>query len=173
MPGVARDSLFWFVTAGADGVSGCWLTPADAIPAPAVVRVMCDFVSLTDSNPLFYAAGFGANARRGAGPIGFAEVVDGDFTRKVVDGLDLTVWSPARANARTSATKSSSRSVGVVVSGARLAAFDRLPAVLVTPVSSSHASCSITEPYRPTSTNVVFTVTCTDNVSGFTLGVMY
>jgi hypothetical protein len=167
MPGVSRDSLFWFVTAGAEQVAGCRIAPPDDGPSTTVVRVICDFFSSGNTNPPFYAVGFGANARRGSAPIGFAEVIDGNITRKVVDGLDVGFSFPAVT------TPSSVLSVDVVASGARLAAFDRLPAVLVTPISSNSATCSITEPYRPTPTAFVLTLTCTQGISGFTFGVVY
>jgi hypothetical protein len=167
MPGVTRDSLFWFVTAGAEQVSACRIARPEDDPSTTVVRVICDSFQSGDANPLFYAVGFGANARRGAAPIGFAEVIDGRVTRTAVDGVDFEFGFPAVT------TGSSVLSVDVVVSGARLAAFDRLPAVLMTPISSNSASCSITEPYRPTATAVRLTLTCTGDVAGFTFGVVY
>jgi hypothetical protein len=161
VPGVSRDSLFWFVTAGADPVRGCWIAPSEATPSAAHVRITCDFFPFGNSDPLFYAVGFGADARRGSSPIGFVEVANGIVTRKVVSGLDIAT------------TPTGARSTDVVISGAGLAAFDRVPAVLLTAVSLNSGACSITEPVRAAPTTVRLTVTCADRVAGFTLGVLY
>jgi hypothetical protein len=162
MPGVSRDSLFWFVTAGASDVAGCHVAPSEATSPQAAVRVICDFFPFAATDPRFYAVGFGADARRGSNPIGFAEIGNtGAVRRKVVDGVDIT------------ATRTSSRTTDVVVSGDRLTAFDRIPAVLVTAIASNSARCGISEPSRPTPTTLKLVVTCTENVSGFTLGVVY
>jgi hypothetical protein len=165
MPGVARDSIFWFVTPGDWNVATCAVAPADDGTPQTAVRVICSRETQVAFEPLFYAAGFGPDARRGTTgttPIGFFEVSSaGVITRKVVDGLDITT------------TRSSSRTVEVVVSGARIAEFDRVPAILVTAIAPSAMTCGITEPVRQSPTTVKFTVTCPDNASGFTLGILY
>jgi hypothetical protein len=161
MPGVSRDSLFWFVTPGAEGVAACAITPDEAVPREAVVRIACTSESYGPKVPTFYAVGFGADTRHRAAPIGFVQVDSaGVVTRKSVDGLDITT------------TGSLAQSVDVVVSGDRLAEFDRLPAVLVTAIASKPVPCSITEPVRTTPTTVTFRATC-GGASGLMLGVMY
>lgn len=161
MPGVPRDSLFWFVTPGAKGVAACGITPDEDVPREAVVRIVCTSESYGPKDPTFYAVGFGADARHRAAPIGFVQVDSaGIATRKTVDGLDI------------STAGSLAQSIDVVVSGARLAAFDRLPAVLVTTIASKPVSCGITEPVRATPTTVTFRATCA-GASGLMLGVMY
>jgi hypothetical protein len=162
MPGVARDSLFWFVSPGGEGVAGCTIASDDVVKSPAVVRVLCTrAIWAPVTPPSFYAVGFGADARHGTAPIGFAQVSrTGAVTRKAVDGLDITT------------TGSGVGFVDVVVSGARLAAFDRVPAVLFTAISTSPASCSISEPVRATPTAVTFRATCTSALD-FVLGVVY
>ena len=159
MPGVPRDSLFWFVTPGADGVTACGITPDEAVPRESVVRVACATESYGPKTPTFYAVGFGADARHHAAPIGFVEVGAGGIRRKMVDGLDILT------------TESTGGSIEVVVSGARLAEFDRLPAVLVTGISTNPTSCGITEPLH-TPTMVRFFATCA-GASGLMLGVVY
>jgi hypothetical protein len=161
MPGVARDSLFWFVTPGAPNVSSCAAAPADAVVSQTVVRVICAGVKSLPFQPLFYAVGFGPDARRGTMPIGFAEVgTVGNVVRKAVDGLDIAT-SSARAGV-----------VQVIVSGPRLAAFDRVPAILVTAIAPVAATCGIVQPVRGPA-GAWFLVTCPDSASGFTLGVVY
>jgi hypothetical protein len=159
MPGVARDSVFWFVTPGADGVTACGITPDEAVPREAAVRVACTTESYGPKVPTFYAVGFGADARHGTAPIGFVEVGAGGVRRKMVDGLDIQTM------------ESTGGLIDVVVSGARLAEFDRLPAVLVTAISMNPASCGISEPLR-TPTMVRFFATCA-GASGLMLGVVY
>lgn len=161
MPGVSRDSLFWFAAPGANGVSACWITPNELVPREAAVRIVCNSESYGPKDPTFYSVGFGADARHGAAPIGFVQVDSaGVVTRQSVDGLDITTAG------------SLAHSLDVVVSGARLAQFDRLPAVLVTAIASKPVSCSITEPFRATPTRVNLLVTCV-GASGLMLGVMY
>ncbi len=129
------------------------------------MRVTCDPLPFGSTEaafePAFYAVGFGANARRGTAPIAFAEVSHGVVTRKAIDGLDI-------ATASTGA-----QFTDVVVSGASLATFDRVPAVLVTAIGLNSGTCGISEPVRSTPTTVKLTVTCTVGISGFTLGVIY
>jgi hypothetical protein len=168
MPGVAPDSVFWFVTPGDWNVATCAMAPADVSAPQAAVRVTCNRITSDRFEPLFYAVGFGPDARRGTTgtsgttPIGFFEVSSaGAITRKVVDGLDITT------------SRSSPGTVDAIVSGARIAAFDRVPAILVTAIAPSAMTCGITEPVRQSPTTVKFTVTCPDNASGFTLGILY
>jgi hypothetical protein len=162
MPGVPSDSIFWFVTPGGSQVSSCRIAPSDGSLAQATVRVICGLSPFAQGEPPFYAAGFGVDARHGTAPIGFAEISNtGVVTRKVVNGLDISI------------TGSGARSTDIVVSGIGLAAFERLPAVLLTPISLEPRTCSITEPLRATPTMVKLTVICSGVVSGFTLGVIY
>jgi hypothetical protein len=164
MPGVARDSVFWFVTPGAWTVGHCWVAPSDGSVSQAAVRVTCapfQFPSAAAAlEPAFYAAGFAANVRRGTAPIGFAEASNGVITRKAVNGLDIAT------------TYMGAQFTDVVVSGAGLAAFDRVPAVLVTAIGLNSSICTISEPVRATPTTVTFTVRCY-GTSAFTLSVIY
>jgi len=166
MPGVPRDSMYWFVTPGDWNVADCWMAPSDGSLSPAEVRVTCDRLTAVGPpqaafEPAFYAVGFGANARHAAAPIGFAEVNNGVVTRKTVDGLDIAT------------TSAGAQSTDVIVSGAGLSAFDRVPAVLVTAIGLNSGRCGMSEPVRSTPAMVKLTVTCTAGVSGFTLGVIY
>lgn len=165
MPGIAPDSVFWFVTAGAWNVAGCRIAPSDGSVLEAAVRVTCDPLPFgpaeTGFEAAFYAVGFGANARRGTAPIGFAEVGNGAVTRKAVDGLDIAT------------TSTSPQLTAVIVSGAGLSAFDRVPAVLVTAIGLNPGTCGISEPVQSTPTTVTLTVKCTAGISGFMLGVIY
>jgi hypothetical protein len=155
-----RDSLFWFVTPGALNVASCAIAPADRSTSNA--SVICERMLDAPGPPVFYAVAFGPDARHGSAPIAFAEIDSGGvITRKVADGLELT----------TSA--SGPRSVAVTVTGARMAAFDRVPAVLVTAVAPTATMCSMTEPTRSTPTSVMFAVSCPNGVAGFTLGIVY
>jgi hypothetical protein len=165
MPGVARDSIFWFVTPGSENVAGCRIAPSDVNLSQAAVRVICypfPYVAAQASvEPAFYAVGFGTDARRGAAPIGFAEVNNGVIARKTVDKLDISTNSTG------------AHLTGVVVSGAGLATFDRIPAVLVTAIGPNAGTCGISEPVRATPTTVTLTVKCVGDISAFTLGVIY
>jgi hypothetical protein len=154
------DSLFWFVTPGAEGVAGCAIAP-DGRSTPNVA-VLCERMQNSPGPPVFYAVAFGPDSRHGTAPIGFAEITGvGVVMRKVVDGLDLTT------------TGSSLQAVVVTVSGARVAAFDRVPAVLVSAIAPVATMCSMSEPTHASPTTVTFTVSCPDGVTGFMLGVVY
>jgi hypothetical protein len=165
MPGVARDSIFWFVTPGSENVAGCRIAPADGSLSQAAVRVICYPFAYAAAQAAFqaafYAVGFGATARHGAAPIGFAEVSNGVITRKAVEGLDIATMSAG------------AQFTDVVVSGAALAMFDRIPAVLVTAIGLNSGSCGISEPVRATPTTVKLTVKCVGSITAFTLGVVY
>jgi hypothetical protein len=170
MPGVARESVFWFLTLAAPPypwnpdvwkVAGCRIAPFDGSGSQADLRVICDPSLPGSAGPLFYAVGFGTDVRRGATPIGLAEVNNGVVTRKAVDGLDIATTSTVPGF------------TDVVVSGASLSAFDRVPAVLVTPIGLNSGICGISEPVQSAPTTVKLTVKCTAGISGFTLGVIY
>jgi hypothetical protein len=165
LSGVARDSVFWFVSPGAEPVATCRIAPADGSLSQPAVRVICEplpFAAYKAAfEPAFYAVGFGANARRGAAPIGLAEVSNGVVTRKAGDGLDIV------------AKPTSAQSTDIVVSGSGVAAFDRVPAVLVTAIGLASGTCGLTEPSHATPTTVTLTVTCAAGISAFTLGVIY
>jgi hypothetical protein len=165
MSGIARDSVFWFVTAGAANVGSCWIVPSGGSLSQAAALVTCDPLPFRPAGAAFeaafYAMGFGANARHGSAPIGFAEVSNGVITRKAVDGLDIATNSAG------------GQSTDIVVSGASLAAFDRVPAVLVTAIGLNSGTCGISEPVQSTPTMVRLTVKCTPGLAGFTLGVIY
>jgi len=162
IPSVPRDSLFWFVSPGAELVTNCAIAPADLVPVESAVRVRCNFLLPDQRDAVFYALGFGRDARHGSSPIGFVELNRGGVvTRKVLDGFEITT------------TGSSIESLVVTVSGDRMAAFDRLPAVLLTAIDASPAACSMAEPFRTTATQVTFTVWCPGSASGLMLGVMF
>jgi hypothetical protein len=162
MPGVARDSTFWFVTPGAWNIASCALASSYIGNPPNAVQIICGRVMAGPFEPLFYAVGFGADARHGTAPIGFAEVrSDGVVTRKRLDGLDIAI------------TRSSNGVIEAVVSGERLTAFDRVPGVLLSAIAPIPLTCALTGPVRDTAARVKLNVTCPDGVSGFTLGIVY
>jgi len=159
--GMSSDSLFWFVAPGAPELASCVTAPRQNLPSTLSARVICAGWRGTLSGAAAYVIGFGPDVRRGTAPIGMIEIAaTGAISRKSVTGLEITTSGASLGDLMLS------------VSGERLASFDRIPATLVTAISSSPVPCSIQESGRA-ARSIDFHLTCPADVVGATIGIVY
>jgi hypothetical protein len=158
--GVAGDSVYWFVTPDREFAARCGIAPQQGT---AVVAVHCSDTRVPDLRT-FHAVAFGADARRGAEPIGFVELDgQGAVKRKATSRLDIEALPAAGV-----------RDVRIAITGPALASFLRVPAVMVTAIADGAASCSLSGPPRGGGTNrVIVDLRCDPEVRGATVGVIY
>jgi hypothetical protein len=163
--GLTRDSLYWFVTPAFATLGSCSVAPAGATPPSATARVVCRDSDGKPADSNVYAIGLGADAARGRNPHGLIEI-DGfaRVLRKTTTDLDIAVLGPSTQALRT---------FQITITGARLAEFARLPAVFVTPVSSTAPVCWMIDITRVGSTQVMLDVSCAALVDGVLVGVFY
>ena len=163
--GFTRDSLYWFVSSARPELGTCSVAPASATPATAMARVICRTSLGSVAEPVAFSIGFGPDATRGSNPRGFAEL----------DSLGIVL----RASTTTGLAITAARLAGqpsptfdVSISGARVADFQRLPAVFLTAVSSSAPPC-LMNASRASATQVLLRVTCSSSVDGLLVGATY
>jgi Big-like domain-containing protein len=163
--GFTRDSLYWFVSSASPLPATCSVAPASATPTTAMARIVCRNSLGVATEPVAFSIGFGTDAARGSNPRGFAELDSlGNVLRaSTTTGLAITA---------TRSTSDPSPTFDVSISGARVAEFERLPAVFLTPVSSSAPGCTMNAS-RVSETRVRLRVTCAFPVDGLLIGVTY
>jgi hypothetical protein len=164
VPRLARDSLYWFVSPARSELGNCSLAADRNTPAGAVARVYCRTSLGVPADRAVYAIGFGADAVRGSNPRAFVETdLSGNLVRaSMTTGLTI---SAARAPLP-------SITYDLVIAGERVADFDRLPAVFLTPVSSNAPACTMSAS-RASPTQVTLRVTCALAVDGLMIGAVY
>lgn len=164
--GFTRDSLYWFVSSARPELGTCSVAPASATPTTAMARVICHTALGVAEEPVAFSIGFGADATRGSNPRGFAELDSlGNVLRaSTTTGLAITAARLANEAVPT---------YDVSISGARVAEFERLPAVFLTAVSSSAPPCMMSASRVSSGTQVSLRVTCASSVDGLLIGVTY
>ena len=157
--------MYWFVSAARSELGNCSVAPASATPPTAMARVVCRTSLGSVAEPVAFSIGFGPDAMRGSNPRGFAELDSlGNVLRaSMTTGLAITA---ARLAGQPSPM------FDVSISGARVADFQRLPAVFLTAVSSSAPSC-LMNASRVSTMQVLLRVTCSSPVDGLLVGITY
>ena len=129
-----------------------------------MARVVCRTSEGTGVEPVIYGIGFGTDAARGTNPRAFAELDSlGRIIRTSTRGLDISA---------VRLTDQPSPVFDISVSGEQLAAFDRLPAVYLTAVSTNAPACMMSASAELPS-RVLLHVRCLGPVDGLLVGVLY
>ena len=163
--GLARDSLYWFVSPGKPELGSCSVAPASGTPQSAVARVACRNSVGLAVQPVVNGIGFGSDAARGNFPHGFAEI---DAFGQVV----RTSTTPGLVFSARRVANQVLDTYEISITGERVAEYGRLPAVFLTPVSSNAPSCLMTAT-RSSGSQISLRVKCASPVEGLLVGAVY